>query len=263
MGKSLTIGVHIPCISRDIPKLPRLFRSIAAQTLLPDVVVLSLSETDRADAVRRRYCTREDFPVIITSTPDVAYPGMNRNATLAHASTDVISFFDADDIMLPNRLRCIHDAFVKYGAKCVVHSYSRRRTWSDPASEEYAQRRDISVSPDQVLLGRAVYDMAHGRKSSFLQRSGHHGTASFRREVFFGEAPHIRYDDRPIGEDCRLLHAVLSRYGRRDDTIVFLAMPLMHYETSRSQALQEAGKKNHTRRTYRPRNGTVKNGKNR
>ena len=91
-GLPLTVAVHVPCIPRDIPKPDRLFRSIAAQSLLPVEVVLALSETEEADAalVQARYAglygNRCAISVTVTSTTASAHPGVNRNATLPLSS---------------------------------------------------------------------------------------------------------------------------------------------------------------------------------
>lgn len=101
----MKIGVAIPCYKRHIPHLLNLLQTLCQQTRLPDRVVVSCSST-----------RPEEFPV----PPDMPYPleivvhperknaAENRNIAAAKLTDcDYISFFDADDIMHPQRLEAL------------------------------------------------------------------------------------------------------------------------------------------------------------
>lgn len=114
-----SIGVVVSCYKPHLDKLRRLLDSIAAQTRLPDEVIVSNSST--AD---------EDVPVF----PQYTFPfrfinfevrknaAMNRNTAARFIRSDILCFIDADDIMHPQRLEAVEAAF-HGGAEFVMHDY--------------------------------------------------------------------------------------------------------------------------------------------
>ena len=105
----VTIGVAICCYHGHLSKLGRLFDSIEHQTRRPDEVVVSCSSTTLEDVVYRRDMYTVPFRILIHGERRNA--AQNRNYASAQLSTDVVTFFDADDIMHPQRLAVIADAF--------------------------------------------------------------------------------------------------------------------------------------------------------
>jgi glycosyltransferase involved in cell wall biosynthesis len=97
-----TIGVAIPCYKGHIPALERLFKSIQEQTLQPNMVVVSCSSSTDDD-VKHLY-DKYPFPLKIITTETRQNTAINRNIAGKQLKTDIISFFDADDIMHPDRL---------------------------------------------------------------------------------------------------------------------------------------------------------------
>jgi glycosyltransferase involved in cell wall biosynthesis len=116
----MKIGVAIPCYKYHIPKLIRCLESIEAQTLKADQVVVSCSSSDKSDFpsdIEKRF----SFPLVILTTPDRKNAAENRNIAISHLTTDLVSFFDADDIMHPQRLEFIKHAFyLKRDCKIVI-----------------------------------------------------------------------------------------------------------------------------------------------
>ena len=105
----VTVGVAICCYNGHLPKLKRLFDSIERQTRLPDEVVVSCSSTTLGEVTYRRDMFRFPFRILIHSERKNA--AQNRNYAASQLSTDVVSFFDADDIMHPQRIAVIADTF--------------------------------------------------------------------------------------------------------------------------------------------------------
>merc|ERR1711907_784086 len=65
-----------------------------------------------------------NFPIKIINTIEKKSAGENRNRCVKFCKTKYISFFDADDIMFPNRLLEIWNIIKEYSPKCIIHSYS-------------------------------------------------------------------------------------------------------------------------------------------
>jgi glycosyltransferase involved in cell wall biosynthesis len=116
----MRIGIAIPCYKFHIPALGRCLKAIAEQTRLPDEVVVSCSSSVADDIPG--YSLPFPFRVIVTQERKNA--AENRNIAAAALTTDIISFFDADDIMHPQRLEAIEKAFTSVSdCDIVLHSY--------------------------------------------------------------------------------------------------------------------------------------------
>ncbi len=117
-----TIGIAIPCYKRHIPHLQTLFQSIQNQTLYPTKVVVSCSSVEEADC--EQIHTDYPFPIEIIHHRERKNAAQNRNCAAAALNTDIVCFFDADDVMHPQRLQAIHVAFQNQDVNIVSHSYT-------------------------------------------------------------------------------------------------------------------------------------------
>jgi glycosyltransferase involved in cell wall biosynthesis len=117
---SLTIGLVIPCYKGHIGYLKRLFDSIEAQTRKPDQVVVSCSSALPEDIPYRQ--EMYSFPFTIHTHAEKKNVAQNRNSGARLLTTDLITFFDADDEMHPQRLEYIVDAFTKNDIKIFLHN---------------------------------------------------------------------------------------------------------------------------------------------
>ena len=99
----MRIGVAIPCYIGHIEQLQVLLDSIAAQTRLPDKVVVSCSSTTEMPPEFSKY----EFDLQIICDPMRKNTAQNRNIAAQLLDTDVITFFDADDVMHPQRIEFV------------------------------------------------------------------------------------------------------------------------------------------------------------
>jgi glycosyltransferase involved in cell wall biosynthesis len=114
------IGVAIPCYKYHILALIRCLDSIEAQTVKPDQVVVSCSSSKLDDLPEFKY----SFPLRVITTEEKKNAAQNRNIAASHLDTEIVSFFDADDEMHPQRLEAIRDAFLSYRpCDIVLHSF--------------------------------------------------------------------------------------------------------------------------------------------
>jgi glycosyltransferase involved in cell wall biosynthesis len=101
-----TIGVAIPCYKHHANLIPRCLASIEAQTVKPDAVVISCSSSCVSDIpVLPTY----SFPLTLLVSSEKRNAAENRNIAAQNLRTDLISFFDVDDIMHPQRLESLGD----------------------------------------------------------------------------------------------------------------------------------------------------------
>jgi glycosyltransferase involved in cell wall biosynthesis len=114
----MRIGVAIPCFIKHISRCYELLDSINGQTRLPDQVVVSCSSSKPEDFIKKEY----KFPLTVIITEERKNASQNRNIAASNLDTDVITFFDADDIMHPQRLEVIDFTF-KDSIDIMLHSF--------------------------------------------------------------------------------------------------------------------------------------------
>jgi glycosyltransferase involved in cell wall biosynthesis len=114
-----TIGVAICAYKGHISHLERLLDSIENQTRKPDHVVVSCSS-----------CTIDDIPYVtdhytfslsIYTHSEKRNAAQNRNFAASILKTDIITFFDADDSMHPQRLEIIYNCFSNHDVVIFLH----------------------------------------------------------------------------------------------------------------------------------------------
>ena len=226
------ISLVIPCIPRDIEKLNRLFESIKKQSYQPYEIIIAISECNfnKAQELKSKLKKLYDYEVIILETLEKQGPGENRNRGAVVAKGDVVSFFDADDAMYHNRLEVINKYFNLYNPKVLVHSYS--------FGYEHYKKTD----QEKVIFGNELYDDLIRRDGKidnsdmhhtlwYLNGDVHNGHSSIQKDVIND----IKFTSHKAGEDGLFLRNIISKYGRKDNTIIFVKIPLTQYIPSIEQ----------------------------
>jgi len=95
----LTHAVLIPCYKPHLKKLQRLLDSIRNQTLYPDEIIIYTSQSTLNDIKDIELPKNAS----IYCTPNICNTSYTRNKLFQLSTCDVLSFFDADDIMHPQR----------------------------------------------------------------------------------------------------------------------------------------------------------------
>ena len=142
----------------------------------------------------------------------------NRNRGGKMCSGDIITFMDADDVMYPDKLLYINTYFNKYNPKILLHAYSK-------GYDNFESTKEFDI-----FFGKRLYDVATiVKKKKFLMLpigNIHHGQPSISSDVF----NNINFNENmEYGEDCLFLHDILNFYGRKDDTAIFIDIPLTQY----------------------------------
>ena len=117
-----SIGVAIPCYRAHIPSLKRCLDSIEAQTVKPQEVVVACSSSKSSDIPFSSY--NYTFTLRILPRPERRNAAENRNYAASFLNTDIVTFFDADDEMHPQRLEALTQAFQRHpGLDIAIHSF--------------------------------------------------------------------------------------------------------------------------------------------
>jgi hypothetical protein len=196
-----TLGIAIPCYKPHARFIPACLDGIEAQTVKPTKVVISCSSTTELPPISREY----SFPIDILMVAEPQTASQNRNLAARHLDTDLISFFDVDDVMHPRRLEAIHACFE---APCdiVLHAYEDG-TVVDTATPSIKIRRNVL---QRAPSGCAVV-------ADDIPAKIHHAHSTVRKEIYtkvqFREQPEYnRIEDAVFCGDVLSLPSIRSAY---------------------------------------------------
>ncbi len=209
-----SVGVAIPCYKRHIPHLARLLTSLTYQTCLPNKVVVSCSSSTIEDF--QGFPAEFPFPVEIKVHKERRNAAENRNLAAKLLDTDIVSFFDADDTMHPQRLQAIQEAFTKFQTNIVLHSYTEE---SPTALLPYDYFYFIPGKLRRAPTGCAIL-------SDDWSAPIHHAHASVHRSVL--QTIQFREDaSSERKEDSLFCGDVLEQ---SPDTNVYISQPMSYYQ---------------------------------
>jgi len=266
---TLTLTTGIPALYRNVEEqLPNVLRSIASQTVLPEEVVIVISEVVSSDLPDGTALCQSIYTWMqmllnwqsgnrkaliqprLLCVGERLTAGRARNAVGKLASSDIVSFIDADDLELPLR-----NAVTKYHFAChpelqmVLHQYTK-----DPEELALAQQQqqpqtqlllqELAACPphhfgNNVAMGSRLYDMLQETHERWwLRKEMAHGHMVVRRTVL----EQFQFSSMYKGEDAAFIRDVLFAYGRNDEAAVYLKRPLTSYFQS-NQANRDLLKK--------------------
>jgi glycosyltransferase involved in cell wall biosynthesis len=170
----MKITLAIPCIPKHLYRLHELIQTLKVQTVLPSEIVISISEFDanKAQILQRQLqAYNEHVPIKVLFFSGIAYAGKNRNHCLKYARGDVITFFDADDVMHPRRTEIILDTFTNIpDLEVLLHSYTRS---SVPLKSEIKIKNLKQLCEKFFKMFKQDPKKIHGIQTSFLIHNGH------------------------------------------------------------------------------------------
>jgi glycosyltransferase involved in cell wall biosynthesis len=214
----MKIGVAIPCFINHIERCYELLDSINNQTRLPDQVVISCSSSKATDFVQKDY----KFPLVVVTTEVRQNAALNRYIAASKLQTDIICFFDADDLMHPQRLEALDTAF-QNSVDIVLHNYMFEKECLTPFPV-------LSTFDIQYNILKQCYSGCitfHQNDRNYRLAHGHVSVtrAVFDRVKFPVES---EYETR---EDCVFCHRIFGLPSIRSGYIPY---PLSKYIPSRT-----------------------------
>ena len=200
-----SIGYAIPTYKGHLIYLESLLDAIAESTVLPSEVSISISSTDE-EIFFKEY----PFKLIVTKMLEPKNQSQNRNIAASKLTTDIITFFDGDDLPNKHRNEYLLKAFEK-GSDVVVHGIIVENGRNYDSIYE-----DVG---DFNLLERYVDTLIHNcpfPDSSILHIPYSCPNVSLKREIFNT----IKYDEqytlfsnggiRQTGEDSEFLYRIVE-----------------------------------------------------
>lgn len=207
----LKTSIIVPCCAQHAEHLYGLVRLYESQTVLPDEIVISLSESDKVphaiiDALQKEAWR---FPVILLLSQEKLFAGQNRNIACEHAKGDIFICQDADDFPHPQRVEIIKYFFQKYKIKHLMHLYSIIKPHESGSTEIYTDLSKITYSFPRI------FEMVYGQ--------GTNGNVAMLKSVF----DKLRWSSKPRGQDTEFNAKVYKRTRIKER--IFIAVPLLLY----------------------------------
>jgi hypothetical protein len=214
----MSIGLAIPSSYKHLHKVIQLLQSLEQQTRRPDEVVVSMSSCPEDKEGFQPDLNPFSFPLKILTTSAKQTAGKNRNIAASHLTTDIISFFDADDVIHPQRFQALEEAFNK-GADIVLHNYNR---FDIPVYKAFENYKFFDMTANKLVRAPSLC----AKMSTDFRIPLHQSQVTVRRwvmeKVKFSEEPRSGTDALFCGEVCAL-PGITSQY---------IANPLSHYYPS-------------------------------
>lgn len=138
-----TIGVVIPCHKPYIIYLRECLDSIETQTAKPSKVVVVCSSSAPSDIPAD--FSKYSFPLEVCVYKEKRNQAQNRNTGALHIGTDLISFFDADDRMHPQRIELILKNVNT--ADIILHSFTTELHELRPIAAPTLYRNQLERAP--------------------------------------------------------------------------------------------------------------------
>jgi glycosyltransferase involved in cell wall biosynthesis len=209
----LTISVCIPCIVKHVPLLQRCIQSIYNQTILPNEVIISISNIEDGElynivkfmqGICKLYKNLNIKPLY---SKEKRYAGENRNTAISIANGDILTFIDADDFMFVSRIALLRQVF-KTTPDClgVLHYFIENDTTGMNDEKKY----------NNALVSKYKYSTEI-----------HYGHPTFRREIF----NEFSYSSAPRAQDFTLIEDIIKKYM---DVLYVYAEPLTCYMSNDS-----------------------------
>ena len=117
------ISLVIPCACEQFKFLEPLIKEILKQTLLPNEIVISLSESDKIlpSDLKRLEVLDTPFSIKIIKNIEKKTPGENRQIASEKAEYDYIIYQDADDLPHIQRIEIMNYVFENFDANHIMH----------------------------------------------------------------------------------------------------------------------------------------------
>lgn len=238
--ESTTVDVCIAAIERDLQNgcLHKSIASIRSQTTRPKAVILVVSNTSSSsDEITKELMEfLRPIRLEVYAYPDRLMQSQGRNIALAHTTSDIVSFIDADDFSHPQRIEFIVRQFSKHRKlRLLLHEFA---TEAENIQSWRTQRLRYVTSKtrDTSFLCQAELETRH---QPHLDLPVHHAHVTVRREVFrkhvFPEGvASYRIEDSLFVREIIAKTCTAKRMFSAS-TLSYIQLPLSYYTVRRDQ----------------------------
>lgn len=211
---SMKTTIIIPCHYRHFQHVYDLLVHYENQSVLPDEVVISLSESQNVprDQIERVMNEPWAFSVTILESSEKLTASQNRNLASLNSTGDLLICQDADDLPHPQRVEIIHTIFEQFEVEHLLHYWIRpQEAFSFYKSEAFENFSTYCKTYRQAKLLGGITN----------------GNNAYTREVF----NRIQWPEQNgIGEDVSFNNAVYKSFKYK----VVVKAPLLMYRNELS-----------------------------
>lgn len=219
ISEYISISAVIPCYPPHVKYLKNIVTNILQQTVLPDEIIIALSETESIQVLKLEDDLNaiSSIKIIITGTNEECPPGINRNRGAMISTCDYIMFLDADDVYHNQKIEFTKEMIKRYKPNLMLHSfhYECSRT---------ALTEKIDIDKVRVITNDTIHKNTFGYppKRNFDNETEFavninllcdfhiaHGIATVKKNVF----DKIRYTCMRRGEDGRFDRDIIWHLG--------------------------------------------------
>ena len=210
--KLLKVSVIIPCSPKHVKHLYSLLKIYESQTVLPDEVIISISELRTVDSSILNSLKKEKwmFSVVFLQSERKMFAGENRNNACKHARGDIFICQDADDLPHPQRIEIIKYFFEKFEVDHLLHHY----IFSD---------KKLELSNN---IAKIDYNFPRNFGEAWKVGPVTFGNPVLHRKVF----EKIQWSSKPRGQDVEFNSLVYKHFKK----CIVVKFPLYIYRTELS-----------------------------
>jgi glycosyltransferase involved in cell wall biosynthesis len=216
-----SVSVCIPCIPVHVQYLPDCFLSILNQTMLPEEVILVVSEStlkvkEQVKSLIKQFpAFGKELIIKCQFFIEKNHPGINRNEAVKLATQDIILFIDADDLMCPVRVFTAKNIFFDHpNIVGFMNFFKKTMPEYDQEDDNQLQERtskDCDALFKESLLWETPYDSRLIKPYEFTFQITF-GQPNLKRSLFSEEG--YSYNSKRIAEDVDFINSLLPKHGK-------------------------------------------------
>lgn len=222
------ISVIIPIYPPHLKFIPSLIKNMNEQTLLPDEVILCISEISLEDsqAILEKHRHNSKFELVIHGTHEKQNQSQNRNRGILIAKHKFVMNCDADDIIHYEKIEIMKYILgLRPHTNLICHNYfyNRHKIHDKSALDFSVNLKNLFLHADSNKYSQDTKKKMPCTNISIENYPVHHGHVLFNKEcgVLYREEDGIRNN----GEDGQFCQDILFRHGN----IVYIEEKLMLY----------------------------------
>lgn len=222
------ISVIIPIYPPHLKFIPSLIKNMNEQTLLPDEVILCISEISLEDsqAILEKHRHNSKFELLIHGTHEKQNQSQNRNRGILIAKHKFVMNCDADDIIHHEKIEIMKYILgLRPHTNLICHNYfyNRHKIHDKSALDFSVNLKNLFLHADSNKYSQDTKKKMPCTNISIENYPVHHGHVLFNKEcgVLYREEDGIRNN----GEDGQFCQDILFRHGN----IVYIEEKLMLY----------------------------------
>lgn len=222
------ISVIIPIYPPHLKFIPSLIKNMNEQTLLPDEVILCISEISLEDsqAILEKHRHNSKFELVIHGTHEKQNQSQNRNRGIIIAKHKFVMNCDADDIIHHEKIEIMKYILgLRPHTNLICHNYfyNRHKIHDKSALDFSVNLKNLFLHADSNKYSQDTKKKMPCTNISIENYPVHHGHVLFNKEcgVLYREEDGIRNN----GEDGQFCQDILFRHGN----IVYIEEKLMLY----------------------------------